>query len=1071
MSGHFKKFGKLFAALTLFLFVLSFALPAHAVESSWWDTIGTVAGGGAPAAGVMIANRISELSPTQAFVNAITTIIQNVLYAIISFDAWLLGLSGLFFETVMQYTVVNMKTHIDQLDAINYGWVLFRDLGNLCFIFILVYIAIVTVLGIEGYDTKRAIRNIIIIGLLVNFSLFFTKFFIDISNVLSISFYNLAAGNKGISDSIMTSLNLQKLFGPDAFNASLVTGDVGQRIAAMFTFTAGAVFFMICVFFTFVFAATLFVIRYLALVFIMIVSPLAFFCFVLPSTRKYFDSWKNLLIGQLIFAPMYMFLIFLVIKYLLPTILGSGFTTVAITSSQNLGRATSTAAGIGSIGTMLFGFIVSIGFLVGAAILATKVAASSGGIVGAAVTRVSNFVSPQRAMRKAGELAGAATLSAARGTARATSTLAGAPVRATSAAIARQGRNRLGKAFEDRMKEGSASREGLNQMLASNNPLARAYARRSIAAQTKLSQGTYDIRNVKPAAKLLSLGGGLNIGKGSDKNYRQIVNDIKEKHSKDVKNAGGASAETVQELAKYQGDLGKFEEDRRNAEIALAAAVSSKDTEGQKAARRSLLKADEDIKDTNKKIGTTEKKRAAEVRAQRLVRLKSLRDNSGYGATALLTRGTSSYLAPQGAFDELVAEFSKPPKVDKAEVEKAELEDIQTRLKDAIKEKDTAWQDQVKNIFLNEVKSGNISKLSGDVFVESKKDEATGKTTFTPRKEVIEMLTRDQSAALLKKNTFSENQKQVFRDALKAKDDREASERDNTPGGGSGTGSNPQANPIVATFTGGTPQNNQTNPAQPASTTARTGSATPPPLPTTAGTTNTGATTTKTVPVTHVASSTQSGPAAQAAARVTGSTPTSSNAPTTGTPGFKQMREDAVRAQADKLGVVQTSSTGQKSSDVAVAAYTAGPQAAPATPKAEPAVVLGDQKPKSPEVYKLQEEVEKELAGVETEKNLKQIQSLNENDHVNTQYEYGIKYNGTTRPGAVISDQEISSLKTEERRKAIAALRGLPENTPWTKLREQPAPTEIDGGQTKKDTAGFFPNSQGKLNRPDNTNS
>jgi len=47
-----------------------------------------------------------------------------------------------------------------------------RDFVNIFFIFVLLYIAFATILSLHGFKTKEMIINVIIIGLLMNFSLF-----------------------------------------------------------------------------------------------------------------------------------------------------------------------------------------------------------------------------------------------------------------------------------------------------------------------------------------------------------------------------------------------------------------------------------------------------------------------------------------------------------------------------------------------------------------------------------------------------------------------------------------------------------------------------------------------------------------------------------------------------------------------------------------------------------------------------------------------------------------------------------------------------------------------------------
>ncbi|MEK7801795.1 MAG: hypothetical protein AAB276_05010, partial [Pseudomonadota bacterium] len=67
------------------------------------------------------------------------------------------------------------------------AWEIVRDFANMLFIFVLLYVGINTMLGGAGHT--RAIFMVIIVALLINFSLFFTKIIIDAGNILAVGVY------------------------------------------------------------------------------------------------------------------------------------------------------------------------------------------------------------------------------------------------------------------------------------------------------------------------------------------------------------------------------------------------------------------------------------------------------------------------------------------------------------------------------------------------------------------------------------------------------------------------------------------------------------------------------------------------------------------------------------------------------------------------------------------------------------------------------------------------------------------------------------------------------------------
>ncbi len=196
-------------------------------------------------------------------------------------------LGGTVLNYIVQFTIVEMKFNLDKASSISTAWGVIRDVANMGFIFILLYAAIQTILGI-GSDVKKLIVNIIIVAILINFSLFFTKVVIDASNVLSIAFYDAIAPGSltagvtteptkiiGIAGKLMEPLYITSLWEAAEVKAfegkkTIIIGVMGTVVALIAAF----IFFAI---------AIMFVIRFVVLIFVLILSPLAFLGFILPQ--------------------------------------------------------------------------------------------------------------------------------------------------------------------------------------------------------------------------------------------------------------------------------------------------------------------------------------------------------------------------------------------------------------------------------------------------------------------------------------------------------------------------------------------------------------------------------------------------------------------------------------------------------------------------------------------------------------------------------------------------------------------------------------------------------------------
>ena len=109
----------------------------------------------------------------------------GLFYVIPAFLLW--AAAQLF--NVMIYITLGSKL-LAGSTFISAGWMIVRDLSNIFFILILLYIAIKIILDLGGHDVKKMITKVIILALLINFSMFFTEVVIDTSNILALVFYN-----------------------------------------------------------------------------------------------------------------------------------------------------------------------------------------------------------------------------------------------------------------------------------------------------------------------------------------------------------------------------------------------------------------------------------------------------------------------------------------------------------------------------------------------------------------------------------------------------------------------------------------------------------------------------------------------------------------------------------------------------------------------------------------------------------------------------------------------------------------------------------------------------------------
>ncbi len=305
---------------------------------------------------------------------------------------WFLKISAFFlftmatlFETSIDYSL-NIRDLLDQIPIVNLSWAIFRDLANLSFIFILLYASINIILGTNGYNVKAILTKVILVAVFINFSLFFTKITIDISNIVALQFYGKLVSNSktkvddgtsGLTHGLMSSLGLTTFFTtagekhstePQQVVANKSNADRIWRL--ILTAIMGIVFITVTAFVLGA-AAIMFVIRSAILIFLMMLSPLAFAATIIPGYSGEFEKWKTTLFKQAFFAPVYMALFYTVIITLSKWSLGKG--------GDGLNIETLAANSSGTV-EIVFSFTILTVLMLGCLMIAEKGGARGAGV-------------------------------------------------------------------------------------------------------------------------------------------------------------------------------------------------------------------------------------------------------------------------------------------------------------------------------------------------------------------------------------------------------------------------------------------------------------------------------------------------------------------------------------------------------------------------------------------------------------------------------------------------------------------------------------------------------------------
>ena len=326
-------------------------------------------------------------------------------------SAFLFGLTGKAMDFTLNYS---LNDNSYRSVFVVKGWGIVRDICNIFFIFILLYIAFQVVLGLggKGKDPKSLVINVIIIGLVINFSLFATRFIIDASNILSRVFYNTEVINLGeeneptgnygeirLSEALVTRVNpVQLISNPEKIENINVVGrgsqfDTNPNVSDRLPISLGG-FILVCILSALICIVGMVVFFNLAFVFIarvvmlwiaMILSPVAFFSYITPGLAKQkmigLTSWLKETVSMAFVAPVFCFFMYIIISFL-----DSGLGLITATAQNSSGAI---AGG--------FDFVISIvvpfAFLMVLLMKVKKIAISMSGEAGEIISKAGSTIS------------------------------------------------------------------------------------------------------------------------------------------------------------------------------------------------------------------------------------------------------------------------------------------------------------------------------------------------------------------------------------------------------------------------------------------------------------------------------------------------------------------------------------------------------------------------------------------------------------------------------------------------------------------------------------------------------
>ena len=259
----------------------------------------------------------------------------------------LVVLAGASFEYVLKYGVVEFGQTLKSLmGGIEVGWEAMRDIANIVIIGMFIFIAINIILGVKDFGDKKKIARVLIVAVLINFSLLFTKAIVDASNFVAFQFYKSMVQDydpRGTGTSVAGATTLQVTPGTadaeggvgatsagvdsgsvagiagrflrmmriegfaDSYNAIRKNQEEGDDLGALGYGVLMLVFLLLTAF-VFFYGTYLLITRAILIVFLLLVSAVAFASWLIPHhfIEEGWLKWWKALLKSAFLAPILM---------------------------------------------------------------------------------------------------------------------------------------------------------------------------------------------------------------------------------------------------------------------------------------------------------------------------------------------------------------------------------------------------------------------------------------------------------------------------------------------------------------------------------------------------------------------------------------------------------------------------------------------------------------------------------------------------------------------------------------------------------------------------------------------
>ena len=179
------------------------------------------------------------------------------------------------------------------------AWDVMRNFANMAFIaaFLIIIYSQTTSVGISNYGIKRLLPRLIIAALAVNLSFYICAILVDISNIAGYSLQDVFMNIKNtVSTTGTTTVNTSTW---TAIVSSVLSngaffGGLGVAVGVFGTELLPFVLpLLVGLSLTLLLVLLIMAARQALIIILIVISPLAFVCYLLPGTEQWFKKWQS----------------------------------------------------------------------------------------------------------------------------------------------------------------------------------------------------------------------------------------------------------------------------------------------------------------------------------------------------------------------------------------------------------------------------------------------------------------------------------------------------------------------------------------------------------------------------------------------------------------------------------------------------------------------------------------------------------------------------------------------------------------------------------------------------------